>query len=75
MWSSEEECPQYEWSVRKVRDLDYRRSSGMGLATARLLVAVGGTVVIVTRDEDKLARRKRSWSLSEGKIETIVADF
>ena len=30
----------------------------MGLATARLLVADGGTVVLVAREQDKLAARK-----------------
>jgi len=51
-------------------------SSGMGLATARLLVEDGGTVVLVARDEDKLARRQKELeSLGKGKVETIVADF
>lgn len=49
-------------------------SSGMGLATARLLVEDGGTVVLVARDEDKLARRQKELeSFGKGKIETIVA--
>src|SRR6516225_9675202 len=48
-------------------------SSGMGLATARLLVADGGTVVLV-------ARTRTNWlharvSLKLGKVETIAADF
>jgi short-subunit dehydrogenase len=51
-------------------------SSGMGLATARLLVADGGTVVLVARDEDKLVRRQKELeSFGKGKVETIVADF
>jgi NADP-dependent 3-hydroxy acid dehydrogenase YdfG len=44
-------------AFEKVRDLHYGGSSGMGLATARLLVEDGGTVVLVARGEDKLARR------------------
>src|SRR6516225_2109421 len=43
-------------------------SSGMGLATARLLVADGGTVVLVAREHELEAGGK-------GKIETIAADF
>ena len=39
-------------------------SSGMGLATARLLVADGGTVVLVARDQDKLAARKGDLKLA-----------
>jgi Short-chain dehydrogenases of various substrate specificities len=51
-------------------------SSGMGLATARLLVEDGGTVVLVARDEDKLVRRQKDLeSFGKGKVETIVADF
>jgi NADP-dependent 3-hydroxy acid dehydrogenase YdfG len=45
----------------------------MGLATARLLVEDGGTVVLVARDENKLAREPESFG--KGKVETIVADF
>src|SRR6516164_8143606 len=43
-------------------------SSGMGLATARLLVADGGTVVLVAREGELEAGDK-------GKVETIAADF
>jgi NADP-dependent 3-hydroxy acid dehydrogenase YdfG len=51
-------------------------SSGMGLATARLLVADGGTVVLVARDQDKLAARKGELEAGgRGKVETIAADF
>ena len=46
----------------------------MGLATARLLVANGGTVVLVARDEDKLVRRQKELEFfGKGKVETIVA--
>ena len=48
----------------------------MGLATARLLVEDGGTVVLVARDEEKLARQQKELeSFGKGKVETIVADF
>jgi NAD(P)-dependent dehydrogenase (short-subunit alcohol dehydrogenase family) len=51
-------------------------SSGMGLATARLLVADGGTVVLVAREQDKLAARKGELEAGgRGKVETITADF
>ena len=51
-------------------------SSGMGLATARLLVADGGTVVLVAREQDKLAARKSELEAGDkGKVETIAADF
>ena len=51
-------------------------SSGMGLATARLLVADGGTVVLVAREQDKLAARKGELEAGgRGKIETIAADL
>jgi NAD(P)-dependent dehydrogenase (short-subunit alcohol dehydrogenase family) len=51
-------------------------SSGMGLATARLLVADGGTVVLVARERDKLTERKKELEAAgKGKVETIVADF
>jgi NAD(P)-dependent dehydrogenase (short-subunit alcohol dehydrogenase family) len=50
-------------------------SSGMGLATARLLVADGGTVVLVAREQDKLAARKGELEADGGKVETIAADF
>src|SRR6516165_3676852 len=43
-------------------------SSGMGLATARLLVADGGTVVLVARKGELEAGGR-------GKVETITADF
>ena len=39
-------------------------SSGMGLATARLLVADGGTVVLVAREQDKCKRSDRSTGVS-----------
>ena len=51
-------------------------SSGMGLATAQLLVADGATVVVIGRDAKKLERRKRE--LQEGRagnIETVTADL
>src|SRR5262249_22569194 len=51
-------------------------SSGMGLAAARLLVADGGTVVLVAREQDKLAARKGELEAGgRGKVETIAADF
>src|SRR5215472_6695514 len=51
-------------------------SSGMGLATARLLVADGGTVVLVAREQDKLAARKGELEAGgRGKVETITANF
>src|SRR6516164_6303585 len=51
-------------------------SSGMGLATARLLVADGGTVILVAREQDKLAARKGELEAGgKGKVETIAADF
>jgi len=51
-------------------------SSGMGLATARLLVADGGTVVLVGRDKAKLAERKGELEASgKGKAETIATDL
>jgi short-subunit dehydrogenase len=46
----------------------------MGFATARPLVADGGTVVLVGRDRDKLAARKRNLKAShKGKVEAIAA--
>ena len=39
-------------------------SSGMGLATARLLVEDGVTVVLVARDAGKLARLQKELELS-----------
>jgi NAD(P)-dependent dehydrogenase (short-subunit alcohol dehydrogenase family) len=51
-------------------------SSGMGLATARLLVGAGGTVILVARDETKLGECRRTLEESgKGKVETIVADL
>jgi NAD(P)-dependent dehydrogenase (short-subunit alcohol dehydrogenase family) len=51
-------------------------SSGMGLATARLLVDDGGTVVLVARDEAKLGECQRSLEKGgKGKVETIAADL
>jgi NAD(P)-dependent dehydrogenase (short-subunit alcohol dehydrogenase family) len=40
------------------------------------LVEDGGSVVLVARDEDKLARRQKELeSFGKGKVETIVVDF
>src|SRR3974377_379094 len=51
-------------------------SSGMGLANRRLVVADGGTVVLVAREQDKLAARKGEVEAGDkGKVETIAADF
>jgi NAD(P)-dependent dehydrogenase (short-subunit alcohol dehydrogenase family) len=51
-------------------------SSGMGLATARLLVDGGGTVILVARDETKLGECQRTLEKSgKGKVETIAADL
>jgi NAD(P)-dependent dehydrogenase (short-subunit alcohol dehydrogenase family) len=51
-------------------------SSGMGLATARLLVADGGTVVLVGRDQGKLDARKGELEAGgKGKVEAIAADL
>ena len=48
----------------------------MGLATACLLVAVGDTVVLVAREQGKLAARKGELEAgSKGKVETIATDF
>jgi NAD(P)-dependent dehydrogenase (short-subunit alcohol dehydrogenase family) len=51
-------------------------SSGMGLATARLLVDGGGTVILVAREEKKLGECRRTLEAGgKGKVETIVADL
>ena len=51
-------------------------SSGMGLATAKLLVADGATVVVIGRDAKKLERRKSELQEGRaGKIETVTADL
>src|SRR5882762_4947257 len=51
-------------------------SSGMGLATARLLVAAGNTVLLVGRDEDKLALVKGELSSAKkGGVETVASDL
>src|SRR5215467_8706188 len=50
-------------------------SRGMGLAIARLLVADGGTVVLVAREQDKLAARKGELEAGgRGKVETLWAE-
>ena len=51
-------------------------SSGMGLATAKLLVADGATVVVIGRDAKKLERRKRELQDGGGgHVETVTADL
>lgn len=51
-------------------------SSGMGLETARLLVADGGTVVLVARDRDELEAGKEELGAgAKDKIETVKADL
>jgi NAD(P)-dependent dehydrogenase (short-subunit alcohol dehydrogenase family) len=51
-------------------------SSGMGLATARLLVGAGGTVILVARDETKLGACRRALEgEGKGRVETIVSDL
>jgi NAD(P)-dependent dehydrogenase (short-subunit alcohol dehydrogenase family) len=51
-------------------------SSGIGLATARLLVAQGGTVVLVGRHSAKLdAAGKELEATGPGKVETVVTDL
>src|SRR5262245_7722439 len=51
-------------------------SSGIGLATARLLVGEGGRVVLVARDQEKLKRCKSELqSGSKGEVEIITADL
>lgn len=47
-------------------------SSGMGLATAKLLAARGQTVVLVARDRDRLGAAARQ---IDGVVETIAADL
>ena len=51
-------------------------SSGMGLETARLLVADGGTVVLVGRDGDELGVAKQELgAAAKDRIETIKTDL
>jgi hypothetical protein len=51
-------------------------SSGMGLATANLLVADGATVVVIGRDAKKLERRKNELHDGPGgNVETVTADL
>jgi hypothetical protein len=51
-------------------------SSGIGLATARLLVAQGRTVVLVGRDSAKLhAADKELEVIGSGKVETVSTDL
>jgi NAD(P)-dependent dehydrogenase (short-subunit alcohol dehydrogenase family) len=51
-------------------------SSGMGLATAKLLVADGATVVVIGRDAKKLERRKNELQEGQGgNVETVRADL
>jgi NAD(P)-dependent dehydrogenase (short-subunit alcohol dehydrogenase family) len=51
-------------------------SSGMGLATAKLLVADGATVVVIGRDAKKLERRKDELHDGRGgNVETVTADL
>jgi hypothetical protein len=51
-------------------------SSGMGLATARILVEQGATVVIVARDEGRLeAAKQQLEAVGNGSVETIAADL
>ena len=51
-------------------------SSGMGLSTARLLVAEGRAVVLVARDQAKLDACKNELTISgNGSVETIAADL
>jgi NAD(P)-dependent dehydrogenase (short-subunit alcohol dehydrogenase family) len=50
-------------------------SSGMGLATARLLAAAGHNVLIVGREEDKLAALKAELSAEKGRVETLASDL
>jgi NAD(P)-dependent dehydrogenase (short-subunit alcohol dehydrogenase family) len=60
------------------QDLSYvvGGSSGIGLATARLLVAQGGTVVLVGRDSAKLhAADKVLQAIGPGKVETVATDL
>jgi len=50
-------------------------SSGMGLATARLLAAQGREIVIVGRDAGKLAEAASAIAAAGGRAETIQADL
>lgn len=51
-------------------------SSGMGLATARLIVSAGDTVLLVGRDQAKLATCKAELESSgTGRVETLAADL
>lgn len=50
--------------------------SGMGLETARLLVAAGGTVCLVSRDKQKLATRKSELeAIGSGHVETSTTEL
>lgn len=50
-------------------------SSGMGLATAKLLAAEGLTVVLVARDPAKLATARQEIEQAGGKAEILAADL
>lgn len=50
-------------------------SSGMGLATARLLAAGGKTIIIAGRDADKLAQAAQAIADAGGKAETVSVDL
>jgi NAD(P)-dependent dehydrogenase (short-subunit alcohol dehydrogenase family) len=51
-------------------------SSGIGLASAKKIAAAGGTVIIVARDEDKLAEAKAEITAAgPGKVFTYSADI
>jgi NAD(P)-dependent dehydrogenase (short-subunit alcohol dehydrogenase family) len=51
-------------------------SSGIGLASAKKIAAAGGTVIIVARDEDKLAEAKAEIAAAgPGKVFTYSADI
>ncbi|GFE77221.1 MAG: sugar dehydrogenase [Sphingomonadales bacterium BRH_c42] len=50
-------------------------SSGMGLATAKLLAAQGLTVVLVARDPGKLEAARHEIELAGGKTEVFAADL
>jgi NAD(P)-dependent dehydrogenase (short-subunit alcohol dehydrogenase family) len=51
-------------------------SSGMGLATARLLVEEGATVVIVARDRDRLeTARQQLEAAGGGSVEAVATDL
>jgi NAD(P)-dependent dehydrogenase (short-subunit alcohol dehydrogenase family) len=49
-------------------------SSGIGLATAEKVAAAGGTVLIVARDEEKLAEARAIVAARGGKVFTYSAD-